>query len=83
MIHAQLAVFFADRRDRRKFCVIDIPRQYEEVRLSQEWHWKVGRILAWNPGLSQILCKHRNAVQIEQNIFKAEVAQAAAALFSK
>ena len=34
-------------------------------------------------GLSQILCKHRNAVQIEQNIFKAEVAQAAAALFSK
>lgn len=35
------------------------------------------------PGLSQILCKHRNAVQIEQNLFKAEVAQAAAALFSK
>ena len=34
-------------------------------------------------GLSQILCKHRNAVQIEQNLFKAEVAQAAAALFSK
>ena len=29
-------------------------------------------------GLSQILCKHRNAVQIEQNLFKAEVAQAAA-----
>ena len=27
-------------------------------------------------GLSQILCKHRNAVQIEQNLFKAEVAQA-------
>lgn len=36
-----------------------------------------------DPGLSQILCKHRNAVQIEQNLFKAEVAQAAAALFSK
>lgn len=36
-----------------------------------------------NMGLSQILCKHRNAVQIEQNLFKAEVAQAAAALFSK
>ena len=36
-----------------------------------------------NLGLSQILCKHRNAVQIEQNLFKAEVAQAAAALFSK
>ena len=36
-----------------------------------------------NVGLSQILCKHRNAVQIEQNLFKAEVAQAAAALFSK
>lgn len=35
------------------------------------------------PGLSQILCKHRNAVQIEQNIFKVEVVQAAAALFSK
>ena len=35
------------------------------------------------PGLSQILCKRRNAVQIEQNLFKAEVAQAAAALFSK
>ena len=34
-------------------------------------------------GLSQILCKHRNAVQIEQNIFKVEVVQAAAALFSK
>ena len=34
-------------------------------------------------GLSQILCKRRNAVQIEQNLFKAEVAQAAAALFSK
>ena len=34
-------------------------------------------------GLSQILRKHRNAVQIEQNLFKAEVAQAAAALFSK
>ena len=34
-------------------------------------------------GLSQILCKHRNAVQIEQNLFKAEAAQAAAALFSK
>ena len=37
----------------------------------------------FNLGLSQILCKHRNAVQIEQNLFKAEVAQAAAALFSK
>ena len=37
----------------------------------------------WIVGLSQILCKHRNAVQIEQNLFKAEVAQAAAALFSK
>ena len=34
-------------------------------------------------GLSQILCKHRNAVQIEQNLFKAEVAQAAAALFGQ
>lgn len=34
-------------------------------------------------GQSQILCKRRNAVQIEQNLFKAEVAQAAAALFSK
>ena len=38
---------------------------------------------AADSGLSQILCKHRNAVQIEQNLFKAEVAQAAAALFSK
>ena len=37
----------------------------------------------YDRGLSQILCKHRNAVQIEQNLFKAEVAQAAAALFSK
>ena len=37
----------------------------------------------YDTGLSQILCKHRNAVQIEQNLFKAEVAQAAAALFSK
>ena len=24
-------------RDRRKFCVIDDPRQYENLRLSQEW----------------------------------------------
>lgn len=40
-------------------------------------------VLAHYGGLSQILCKHRNAVQIEQNLFKAEVAQAAAALFSK
>ena len=39
--------------------------------------------LAEERSLSQILCKHRNAVQIEQNLFKAEVAQAAAALFSK
>ena len=39
--------------------------------------------IAHGQGLSQILCKHRNAVQIEQNLFKAEVAQAAAALFSK
>ena len=23
-------------RDRRKFCVIDVPRQYENLRLSQE-----------------------------------------------
>ena len=41
------------------------------------------RIFCNSLGLSQILCKHRNAVQIEQNLFKAEVAQAAAALFSK
>ena len=34
-------------------------------------------------GLSQILCKHRNAVQIEQNLFKAEVAQAASRLVFK
>ena len=25
-----------DERDRRKFCVIDEPRQYENLRLSQE-----------------------------------------------
>ena len=25
-----------NRRDRRKFCVIDVPRQYENLRLSQE-----------------------------------------------
>ena len=24
------------QRDRRKFCVIDVPRQYENLRLSQE-----------------------------------------------
>ncbi|MGN8890057.1 hypothetical protein [Dysosmobacter sp. HCP28S3_G4] len=41
-----------------------------------------GQIALWE-GLSQILCKRRNAVQIEQNIFKVEVVQAAAALFSK
>ena len=35
-------------------------------------------VQALDEGLSQILCKHRNAVQIEQNLFKAEVAQAAA-----
>ena len=28
---------FADHRDRRKFCVIDILRQYENLRWSQEW----------------------------------------------
>jgi len=39
--------------------------------------------VTYSAGLSQILCKRRNAVQIEQNLFKAEVAQAAAALFSK
>ena len=27
---------FKDWRDRRKFCVIDNPRQYENLRLSQE-----------------------------------------------
>ena len=43
------------------------------------WH----TVLILKLGLSQILCKRRNAVQIEQNLFKAEVAQAAAALFSK
>ena len=43
----------------------------------------VSRFFLFLVGLSQILCKHRNAVQIEQNLFKAEVAQAAAALFSK
>lgn len=46
-------------------------------KISQSWREN------WAKGLSQILCKHRNAVQIEQNLFKAEVAQAAAALFSK
>ena len=48
--------------------------------LEKKTTWKIWK---WLPGLSQILCKHRNAVQIEQNLFKAEVAQAAAALFSK
>ena len=46
-------------------------------------NWEQTAILFVPKGLSQILCKHRNAVQIEQNLFKAEVAQAAAALFSK
>ena len=46
-------------------------------------HWILRRFSTRMEGLSQILCKHRNAVQIEQNLFKAEVAQAAAALFSK
>ena len=45
--------------------------------------YTIAHVLANSLGLSQILCKHRNAVQIEQNLFKAEVAQAAAALFSK
>ena len=40
-------------------------------------------ITSLSTGLSQILCKRRNAVQIEQNIFKVEVVQATAALFSK
>ena len=33
-----LIVAFAlrNKRDRRKFCVIDVPRQYENLRLSQE-----------------------------------------------
>ena len=60
----------------------------------EDRYYVEGEIFSWgkklhvydmrgNEGLSQILCKHRNAVQIEQNLFKAEVAQAAAALFSK
>ncbi|WP_442873503.1 DUF1016 N-terminal domain-containing protein [Dysosmobacter sp.] len=28
--------FSRSNRDRRKFCVIDVPRQYENLRLSQE-----------------------------------------------
>ena len=28
--------YYATARDRRKFCVIDVPRQYENLRLSQE-----------------------------------------------
>ena len=62
------------------------PKTYD--RWEQEILGKVRQIaktqfLVGVAGLSQILCKHRNAVQIEQNLFKAEVAQAAAALFSK
>lgn len=53
---------------------------YIEILFSQECTESINSNSA---GLSQILCKHRNAVQIEQNLFKAEVAQAAAALFSK
>lgn len=29
-------IYAYDYRDRRKFCVIDVPRQYENLRLSQE-----------------------------------------------
>ena len=49
------------------------------LRVERQVHRVKGELV----GLSQILCKRRNAVQIEQNLFKAEVAQAAAALFSK
>ena len=31
-----LTTVLKDTRDRRKFCVIDEPRQYENLRLSQE-----------------------------------------------
>ena len=33
--HPRLNKFYLIR-DRRKFCVIDVPRQYENLRLSQE-----------------------------------------------
>ena len=55
----------------------------EEIRVRFEALEKDEGVENISEGLSQILCKHRNAVQIEQNLFKAEVAQAAAALFSK
>ena len=32
----ELDRYVQGRRDRRKFCVIDVPRQYENLRLSQE-----------------------------------------------
>ena len=31
-----LIIMNPKQRDRRKFCVIDVPRQYENLRLSQE-----------------------------------------------
>ena len=32
----QRICFIFEAGDRRKFCVIDVPRQYENLRLSQE-----------------------------------------------
>ena len=61
-----------------------------DMRFARQIFWRKSNSQGEKPnrrtsplGLSQILCKHRNAVQIEQNIFKVEVVQAAAALFSK
>lgn len=64
-----------------------MPRQKKDakilnIKLDREIHEQLEQFCD-ESGLSQILCKHRNAVQIEQNIFKVEVVQAAAALFSK
>ena len=67
------------------FTYVQAGKEDQRLRLAQNGQVEMvsGYALDAEEGLSQILCKHRNAVQIEQNLFKAEVAQAAAALFSK
>ena len=66
-------------------CVAELMKMYQKQNRNsyRRTGSKAAKKIRENLGLSQILCKHRNAVQIEQNLFKAEVAQAATALFSK
>ena len=87
VLHAWLVLPDADKISITRYCSLYLGwddavnvETTRETNLSPQY---TGIYQPLHSGLSQILCKHRNAVQIEQNLFKAEVAQAAAALFSK